>query len=158
AGGRTTAPEQPPMSAPMPPPPADPARLDRTDVTGIRAWAHQGELGEETRLGQGIRADVTLHLSNDPAGGADVRGRTVSCDEVAHAVREQLTGGPWALVETLAERIAERILTDTGHPLLRRVAVRLHKPSAPGGLPVDDVTVSIERDAAPVAAVLALGT
>src|SRR5699024_6563139 len=47
---------------------------------------------------------------------------------------------------------------DTGNPLVRRVGVRVHKPAAPVGLPVDDVTVSIERDAPPVPAVLALGT
>src|SRR5690606_24541008 len=60
--------------------------------------------------------------------------------------------------ETLAEHIAERILSDTGRPLVRRAEVRVHKPAAPVGLPVGDVTVSIQREAAPVEAVLALGT
>ncbi|HLQ81841.1 MAG TPA: 2-amino-4-hydroxy-6-hydroxymethyldihydropteridine diphosphokinase [Brachybacterium sp.] len=146
------------MSALTGEPLADPGRLDRIEVTGIRAWAHHGVLEDETRLGQQFLADVTLHLSTAPAGRADALGRTVNYAEVAHAVHEELTAGPWALVETLAERIAERILTDTGNPLVRRVGVRVHKPAAPVGLPVDDVTVSIERDAPPVPAVLALGT
>ena len=146
------------MSALTGEPLADPGRLDRIEVTGIRAWAHHGVLEDETRLGQQFLADVTLHLSTAPAGRADALARTVNYAEVAHAVREELTAGPYALVETLAERIAERILTDTGNPLVRRVGVRVHKPAAPVGLPVDDVTVSIERDAPPVTAVLALGT
>src|SRR5699024_6050892 len=158
AGGRPTASEHPPMSVPSTEPFAHPSRLDRIEVTGIRAWAHHGVLAEETRLGQQFLADVTLHLSTAPAGRADALARTVNYAEVAHAVREELTAGPYALVETLAERIAERILTDTGHPLVRRVGIRVHKPAAPVGLPVDDVTVSIEPDAPPVTAVRALGT
>ena len=142
------------------PPPAGPApsRLDRIEVSGIRAWGHHGVLAAETELGQQFLADITLHLSTAPAGTADALSRTVNYAEVAHAVEEELRGGPHALVETLAERIAQRILTDTGHPLVRRVGVRVHKPAAPVGLPVGDVAVSIERDAAPVEAVLALGT
>src|SRR5699024_9228001 len=137
AGGRPTASEHPPMSVPSTEPFAHPSRLDRIEVTGIRAWAHHGVLAEETRLGQQFLADVTLHLSTAPAGRADALARTVNYAEVAHAVREELTAGPYALVETLAERIAERILTDTGHPLVRRVGIRVHKPAAPVGLPAD---------------------
>ncbi|ASK66798.1 dihydroneopterin aldolase [Brachybacterium avium] len=132
--------------------------VDRIEVTGIRAWGHHGVLAAETQLGQQFIADITLHLSTAAAGRTDALSRTVNYAEAAHAVREELTGGPYALVETLAERIAQRILTDTGYPLVRRVEVRIHKPAAPVGLPVDDVTVSITRDAAPVPAVLALGT
>ena len=134
------------------------ARLDRIEVTGIRAWGHHGVLDEEKRIGQEFTVDVTLHLSTAPAGTTDALSRTVNYAEVAHAVHEELTAGPHDLVETLAEHIAQRILTDTGCPLVRRVGIRVHKPSAPVGLPVGDVTVSIQRDAAPVIAVLALGT
>ena len=54
-------------------------------------------------------------------------------------MHEEIGSGSHDLVETLAERIAQRILTDTGHPLVRRVEVRVHKPSAPVGLPVGNV-------------------
>src|SRR5699024_10337440 len=157
-GGRPTAPEHPLMSALTGEPLADPGRLDRIEVTGIRAWAHHGVLEDETRLGQQFLADVTLHLSTAPAGRADALGRTVNYAELAHAVHEELTAGPWALVETLAERIAERILPDTGNPLVRRLGVRAHKPAAPVGLPGDDATLSIQGAAPPVPVVLALGT
>lgn len=146
------------MTAPPVQPGTGPARLDRIEVAGIRAWAHHGVLEEEKRLGQQFEVDVTLHLDTAPAGATDALSRTVNYAEVAAAVHEEMTGGPYDLVETLAERIATRILTDTGHPLVRRLGVRVHKPSAPVGLPVGAVTVSIERDAPPISAVLALGT
>ncbi len=132
--------------------------LDRIEVTGIRGWGRHGVLPQERDLGQQFVCDVTLHLSTAAAGRSDRLARTVNYAEVAAAVHQELTGGPYALVETLAEQIAQRILTDTGHPLVRRVGVRVHKPAAPVGLPVGDVTVSIEREATPVAAVLALGS
>lgn len=161
----TTPPAPPPHALPLSGLPlsehaTDPAldRLDRIEVSGIRAWGRHGVLLQEKELGQQFVVDVTLHLSTAAAGTTDVLSRTVNYAEVAAAVHEEITGGPYDLVETLAETIAHRILSDTGHPLVRRVGIRVHKPAAPVGLPVGDVTVSIERDAASVSAVLALGT
>lgn len=133
-------------------------RLDRIEVSGIRAWGRHGVLSQEKDLGQQFVVDVTLHLSTAPAGRSDALSRTVNYAEVAAAVHEEIGTGSHDLVETLAEIIAQRILADTGHPLVRRVEVRVHKPAAPVGLPVGDVAITITRDAAPVEAVLALGT
>lgn len=133
-------------------------RLDRIEVTGIRAWGRHGVLSQEKDLGQQFVVDVALHLSTAPAGRSDALSRTVNYAEVAATVHEEIGTGSHDLVETLAERIAQRILTDTGHPLVRRIEVRVHKPSAPVGLPVGDVAITITRDADPVEAVLALGT
>lgn len=133
-------------------------RLDRIEVTGIRAWGHHGVLAQETALGQTFSADVTLGLDTASAAAGDDLTRTVNYADVARAVQEELSGEPVALLETLADRIARRILQDVGHPLVRHLALRLHKSAAPVGLPVQDVTLSIEREAAPEEAVLALGT
>lgn len=136
----------------------DHGSLDRIEVTGIRAWGRHGVLSQEKDLGQQFVVDVALQLSTAPAGRSDALSRTVNYAEVAAAVHEEIGTGSHDLVETLAERIAQRILTDTGHPLVRRAEVRVHKPAAPVGLPVGDVAITITRDAAPVEAVLALGT
>lgn len=133
-------------------------RLDRIEVSGIRAWGHHGVLDAEKEIGQEFVVDVTLHLSTAAAGRGDRLSRTVNYAEVAAAVHEEIGAGPHDLVETLAERVAARILGETGRPLVRRVGVRVHKPAAPVGLPVGGVSVAIERDAEPVLAVLALGS
>ncbi|WP_193106229.1 2-amino-4-hydroxy-6-hydroxymethyldihydropteridine diphosphokinase [Brachybacterium sp. FME24] len=133
-------------------------RLDRIEVAGIRAWGRHGVLTQEKELGQQFLVDVTLHLSTAPAGRTDALSRTVNYAVVAAAVHEEIGTGAHDLVEALAEQIARRILEDVGYPLVRRIGVRVHKPSAPVGLPVADVVISIERDAPPVRAVLALGT
>lgn len=131
---------------------------DRIEIDGIRAWGHHGVLPAEQELGQTFVADVVLHLSTRPAGRADALRRTVDYARTAAEVHEEITTGSHDLIETLAERIAERILDGSGHPLVRRVDVTVHKSAAPVGLPVGDVRVRIEREAAPVPAVLSLGT
>lgn len=135
----------------------EPAR-DRIEVAGIRAWGRHGVLAEETELGQQFVVDVALHVDTAAAGRSDRLERTVNYAEVARIAREEIEGEPVALVETLAERLAARVLGTIGDPLVRRIEVTVHKPAAPVGLPVDDVRLRIVRDAEPVDAVLAVGT
>jgi dihydroneopterin aldolase len=47
-----------------------------------------------------------------------------------------------ALIETLAARLAEACLAD---PAVREAEITVHKPQAPVGLPVTDITVTIRR-------------
>lgn len=134
------------------------AGLDRIAVTGIRGWGRHGVLAAEQELGQAFTVDVVLRLDTSAAGRGDELGATVNYAEVAAVAAAEIAAGPHLLIETLSARIAERTLAECGAPLLRRVEVTVHKPAAPVGLPVDDVAVTITRDAAPVEAVLALGT
>lgn len=130
--------------------------LDVIELTGVRAWGHHGVLEQEKQIGQEFVVDVALGLSTAAAGRADALTRTVNYAEVAALVQREITTGAHDLIETLAERIADGILC--AHPLLRRVQVTVHKPSAPVGIPFDDVRVRITRDAPAVDAVLAVGT
>ena len=65
-------------------------RLDRIEVTGIRAWGHHGVLAAEKEIGQEFAVDVVLHLSTAAAGRSDVLSRTVNYAEVAAAVAGRL--------------------------------------------------------------------
>ena len=132
--------------------------LDRIEVTGIRGWGHHGVLPQEKELGQQFAVDITLWLDTAPAGRADRLDRTVSYAEIVTEVSEEITTGAHDLIETLAERIAARVLEGRGKPLVRRVGVVVHQPAAPVGRPGGDVRGAITREAAPIEAVLALGT
>lgn len=134
----------------------DPRELDVIELTGVHAWGHHGVLEQEKQIGQEFVVDVSLGLSTAPAGRADALTRTVNYAEVAALVQHEITTGAHDLIETLAERIAAGVLA--AHPLLRRVQVTVHKPSAPVGVPFEDVRVRITRHAAAVGAVLAIGT
>src|SRR5699024_12447217 len=108
------------------------AQLDRIEVTGIRGWGHHGVLAAEKELGQEFSADGTLWLATGPAGRADRLSRTVNYADVVADVHAEITTGPHDLLEALAERVATRILSGVGDPLVRRADVAVHQPAAPG--------------------------
>ena len=132
---------------------------DEIWLRGISAHAYHGVFATERRTGQQFVLDVGYELDLRPAARADDVALSVSYADVAAAVHRELTGGPWRLVETVAERIAAAVL-DLG---IGAVDVVLHKPEAPLGVPFTDVELRIRRTpltvvpAEPVDCVLALG-
>lgn len=129
---------------------------DVIELVGVRAWGHHGVLEHEKRTGQEFLVDARLHVDTRAAARADALGRTVNYAEVAASIVAQIESAPVDLLETVAETLAARILAE--QVLVRRIEVTLHKPSAPIPHPFADVRLHIVRDAAPVDAVLAVGT
>ena len=118
---------------------------DRISLRGIRARGRHGVLPEERRDGQVFVVDVELDVDLAPAATTDDLALTVDYATVASWVVAAITGEPCDLIETLAERIAVRILADLR---VDRVAVTVHKPQAPVGVPFDDVAVTVVRERA----------
>ena len=116
--------------------------FDRIAVHAIHVRAHHGVLDHERRDGQDFYCDVVLHLDTAAAGAGDDLAATVHYGEVTTDVVAVLESGPVDLVETLAERVADAVLARTA---VRGVDVTIHKPHAPVGHPVADVTVTIRR-------------
>lgn len=116
--------------------------LDLIAVTGIRARGFHGVLEKERREGQTFVVDVTLGVRTAPAAASDALADTVDYAEVAVEVVRHVEGGPYDLIETLADRIAAACLARNG---VHQVTVTVHKPDAPVGVPFDDVTVTIVR-------------
>jgi len=96
----------------------------------------------ERRDGQFFVVDLTLHVDTRPAAASDEVADTVHYGEVAEAVAEIIAGEPVNLLETLAARIADRILRFDG---VTRARITVHKPSAPIPVPFTDVAVTITR-------------
>lgn len=86
--------------------------------------------------------DLVLGLDTAPAAASDDLALTVHYGIVAEEVVDVVRGEPVDLVETLAQRIADRVLK---HDLVEEVEVTVHKPDAPITVPFDDVTVTIIR-------------
>jgi len=116
--------------------------LDEIAVTGIRAFGRHGVYADERRDGQEFSADVVLYLDTARAAASDDVTDTVHYGELAEEVAAILAGDPVDLLETLAARIADAVLT---RDLVERVRVRVHKPAAPIPVPFDDVRVTITR-------------
>jgi 7,8-dihydroneopterin aldolase/epimerase/oxygenase len=128
------------MSAPVPDAAGRP--LDRVALRGLRVRGRHGALDAERDLGQWFVVDVVLHLDTRAAAAGDDLTRTVHYGVLAERVAEVVAGEPVALVETLAQRVADVALEP--EPVVA-VDVTVHKPQAPVTVPFEDVEVHIRR-------------
>lgn len=115
---------------------------DRIALVGLRGRGHHGVLAVERREGQEFVVDLVLHLDTRAAAASDELSDTVSYATMAQSVMAVLAGEPVALLETLAQRIADIGLADTR---VDAVDVTVHKPGAPLTVPFADVSVTIRR-------------
>lgn len=126
---------------------------DLIRVTGIRAKGYHGVFPEEKREGQDFLIDVAIEIDLRSAAENDDLTQTVSYAELTGDVVARITGPSFDLIETLAERIAEDALA---RDRVRSVEVTVHKPQAPVGHQINDVSVTITRER-DVPVVVALG-
>lgn len=117
---------------------------DRIGLHGLRGHGRHGVLDAERQDGQEFLVDVVLCLDTRAAAVSDELRDTVDYGALARSVMDIVEGPPAALIETLAQRIADLVLTD---PRISEVEVTVHKPYAPVAVPFGDVTVRIVRRA-----------
>jgi dihydroneopterin aldolase len=115
---------------------------DRIVLSGLRVRGWHGVLDEERRDGQDFSVDAVLHLDTRQAACSDSLADTVDYGQLAQRLAATVAGPPVALIETLAERLAERCLQDAR---VIRAEVTVHKPSAPIPLSFRDVAVTVTR-------------
>lgn len=115
---------------------------DRLTVRGLRARGRHGVLAAERSLGQEFVVDVELEVDLRAAAASDDLGETVDYGGLATDVVGIVEDDPVDLIETLAQRIADRCLEPER---VSAVVVTVHKPQAPVPVPFDDVTVTIRR-------------
>jgi dihydroneopterin aldolase len=115
---------------------------DRVELHGLRMHGRHGVLPEERRDGQDFGVDVALELDTRAAAASDDLADTVDYAELAARLAAVVAGEPVALIETLAQRLADVCLADAR---VTAAEVTVHKPHAPVGFPLDDVVVRIRR-------------
>ena len=116
--------------------------LDQITLTGLRASAFHGVFENERRDGQVFVLDVTVSLDFAAAAASDDLELTIHYGELAEEIVGAVERDPVDLIETVAERIAQVVLS---HKAAQLVTVTVHKPSAPITVPFDDVAVTITR-------------
>jgi len=130
---------------------------DRIELRGLRVRGRHGVLAAERELGQEFVVDLALELDTRAAAGSDDVRDTVHYGEVAEDVAAVVAGEPVALLERLAQRVADVVLA---RERVLAVEVAVHKPQAPIPVAFDDVVVRVRRTAPAAGAqvVLALGS
>src|SRR5688572_22556726 len=113
---------------------------DRITLTGLRVRGHHGVFEHEKRDGQDFLVDITAWLDLDRAAATDDLTETLHYGELAERAAAIVAGKPYDLIETVAGKIADDVMTDQR---LHAVEVTVHKPSAPIPLSFADVSVTI---------------
>jgi dihydroneopterin aldolase len=116
--------------------------LDRISIAGLRARGFHGVLPEERVTGQDFVVDASLWVDAAPAAARDDLTLTADYGVIAARLAEIVAGPPVALIETLAERLAAACLAD---PVVAEAEITVHKPQAPVGANVMDISVTVRR-------------
>jgi dihydroneopterin aldolase len=115
---------------------------DVITLVGVEGIGYHGVLPEEREQGQPFVVDLEVRVDAALAAVNDDLSLTVDYSTLARDALSVIEGDPCQLIETVAERIAGRILR---HEPVGSVKVTVHKPAAPIGVPFTDVSVSVVR-------------
>lgn len=116
--------------------------MDKVILSGAKVEARIGVTQEERAQRQELLIDVELEADTREAARADDLRLSVDYAAVWRCLRAAAQQQPYALVETVAERIAERVLEEFAAEAVR---VRVRKPGALRAEGVDWAGVEILR-------------
>lgn len=116
--------------------------MDKIFLRKMQFYAYHGAYPEENRLGQRFYVDVELFLDLSLAGATDELVHTINYAEIYDVVRQEVEESQYQLIETLAEKIAEKILDGFA---VQEVLVRVTKPDPPIPGHYQAVGVEIKR-------------
>lgn len=118
-------------------------KLDIIKIENLEVFAKHGVFPEENVLGQKFLVSATLYTDTRKAGKTDDLTASIHYGEVSQFIDGYMKLHTYKLIERVAECLAEELLLHTEH--LQKIELEVKKPWAPVGLPVEYVSVKIER-------------
>ncbi|MDD9995243.1 MAG: dihydroneopterin aldolase [Dehalococcoidia bacterium] len=101
---------------------------DRIHLKGMVFYGHHGVTPEEQALGQRIEVDLEVEADLETAALEDDPEQTIDYGALYRITREVVEGDPVRLLETIAQRVADRIQDEYE---VGAVWVKVMKPGAP---------------------------
>jgi len=117
--------------------------MDKISIRNLEVFARHGVMPEENVLGQKFVVSAALFLDLREAGRTGDLSKTVDYGEICQCIKAFVEGDVFSVIETVAERLAEKLLLD--NPMLQRVWLEIKKPWAPVAVHLETVSVEIER-------------
>lgn len=119
----------------------------KISVKGLRVFAHHGVFEFERTNGQDFFIDATVWLDGKAAAANDDLAKTVNYGELADALVSNAKANPVDLIETLANRLLELVMSfgggsETG--IVKKAKITVHKPQAPIDHEFSDVSVTVK--------------
>lgn len=116
--------------------------MDKIILDGMFFMARHGVTEEERATAQPFAVDAEIFADLKPAAADDDLNKTVDYALVYELVQEIVLEERFSLIETLAEEIAARILSNQ---LVEKVIVRVKKLNPPIAGKVNSAAVEISR-------------
>lgn len=117
--------------------------MDKIEIKNLQVYAHHGVYEQEQQLGQRFIVSAVLRADLSLAGKSDRIEDTVNYGSVARLITQTLQSQNYKLIERAAQAVAEAVLKSTNQ--ISTVTIRIEKPWAPIGLPLDAAAVEITR-------------
>ena len=117
--------------------------MDEIIIENLKVFAYHGVYQEENEKGQNFYVNAVLYTDTGKAGREDNREMTTSYGDVCQFIHQFVGENLFKLIETLAERTAEAVLSH--FPLLEGITLEIRKPEAPIDLEFESVSVKITR-------------
>jgi dihydroneopterin aldolase len=118
----------------------------KISIKGLRVFAHHGVFEFERVNGQDFFIDASVWLDGKAAAANDDLAKTVNYGELANALVANAKANPVDLLETLATRLIELVMSfgggaETG--IVKKAKITVHKPQAPIDHEFSDVSVTV---------------
>ena len=115
---------------------------DRIEIRGLRVLGVHGVLPEEKGRSQPFELDLDVDLDTSVAAVSDDVAVTVDYGAAVEVARRVVETHSYALMETLAAKVAETLLSD---PRISGVTVAVRKLRPPVAADLDTAGVRIHR-------------
>lgn len=117
--------------------------LDKISIKGIKGFGFHGVFDFEKRDGQDFYVDLDIDIDLSAASHSDLLSDSVDYSLLTAIAKEAVEKLQFDLIERLAGFIADTIKEN--FPAVQKIAVTVHKPSAPVQESVTDIAVTICR-------------
>lgn len=117
--------------------------MDCIRIENLEIYAHHGVMQEENVLGQKFLLSVEMETDTRVAGCRDALEHSTDYGEVAHFIKEYFETHQWKLLEAAAHHLCEQLLLQFDK--IWHVVLEIKKPWAPILLPLEFVSVKVER-------------
>ena len=117
--------------------------MDVIRLKNMTFYAHHGFYEAERELGQKFEVDVEVNCDLGKAASEDDLEKTINYREIYGIVKDSFENYKFKLIESVAERIAGKIIDQTN---VLNVLIRVRKPHVPLNGLLDHVEVEIRRE------------
>jgi len=117
--------------------------MDKINIRKLEVLARHGVFPPEKTKRQLFIISASLYTDLRVAGLSDELEKTLDYGEICNGIKDFVKNNSFNLIETVAERLAEKLLIE--NPPLQKVWIEVEKPEAPQLVGVETVSVEIER-------------